>query len=755
MNIRSKGRRRRPNRSSAEGILTPSNRLFEKISKEVSLKSLKEDVIASIRNRESLIDRIREILVAENKNKKKARSRINAEAKSNQTKKMFYALHNASLCVVEAIITINLTSQSMGCQDSTNCLSASITRPNYQSPPGQNMLTFSWMGQNYLIKMMTDLQFMCKFKEIMEILLPEKKTLYRNPFLIPLDLDEVMGYEPDVSSVSSDSKNNRMTRIPWEINVPRVKRAASRILFEEHRSVYGDSNVLHVFPKSINKKGGDFVQIILPPSPKLDLTELEKIVTFKDLSFDDALIIGCVRLLLGCDIEGVPVHGDSIPKQSIFKLARQPIEIIFHELCVPENEVKAVSIGKRVLFNIYSMMARNGIKAELLITETSNSISSLKTWLCNVISREWEMQGLKSKDAEVMGTKVKMGEKTKNYVENTKFPCEKDVKSSLTIDINTKCIDIGIDVDVQIDDVCHSQKVCMDTVSPAPIWKTVSVTEGSHKVNVFEGNLVDSIHTGDVIRIGHPLHSSDYTVSRIENSCFFIAEAFDHSSVLRHELEQEDENISRLYSPSKRINKANLEYKGISKEDQSNDEIKSEVLNVKKPRTISEARIWKVVPFSDDKRLEWRKEYDNGFVSRIPSAKKGYKEHFGIKLNWKDVERCCSDTKYNPDTSIHQQRLHYFECVSLDDIILETYKTVCQSWHPTTSTIDNVKWAKLARIMKFLSTVTNSNHEVDMAFFRHSHQRKLDAQQFKGVLLDMALQKYSSARYDGGVSGKR
>ena len=117
------------------------------------------------------------------------------------------------------------------------------------------------------------------------------------------------------------------------------------------------------------------------------------------------------------------------------------------------------------------------------------------------------------------------------------------------------------------------------------------------------------------------------------------------------------------------------------------------------------------------------------------------------------MEKKCYDTVCNPDNSAHQQRLHYFEKISLDDIVLETYKTVCQLWHPITPTIDNVKWAKLARTMKFLSNVNNSNHEVDMAFFRHSHQRKLDIKQFKEVLLDMALLKYSSARYDTSVSG--
>ena len=661
-----------------------------------------------------------------------------------------HALHNISLCVVEAIIKVNISSQSMECKKGINCV-----MPNSISLSENEFLTFYWMGQNYLIKMMTDFQFMYNCKEMMMIMIPEKKTLYRNPFLIPLDLDEVVGYEPDISCASSASKKNRMARTPWNIDLQRIKHAASRILFEEHRAVYGDGNICHVFPRSIHKRGENMVDVTLPPFPKLDFIQLEKKVTSKDLCFDDALVLACVCLFLGCDIEGAQLCKDSIPREFIFKLAHQSIQVMFHEQCIPENEVKVVSIEKYILFNIYSMMTRNLFKEELSLEGECESITSLKTWLFHTVSREWETHESKKDDINIVYPKVDAREKPKNddiHIENI---CKSNKEES-PVDIGGKENDKGSKSSMMDDNICYPGKAFTEKkdMSPIPVWKTVYVQQGSHQVEVLEENLNKFIHVGDVIRIGHPLHSPDYNVSRVDDTCFFIAEPCHQLCVPSYKIEQVDEEtISRLYSPLRSVNNENIACKDSLNNTLTDHQITPELIDQEKQGILSETRIWKLVPNSEDKRLEWRKEYDNGFVPWFATAQKEHEEHFRIKLDWNTVEKCCYDAVCNPESSVHQQRLHYFEKISLDDIVLETYKTVCQSWHPITPTIDNVKWAKLARSMKFLSNVNNSNHEVDMAFFRHSHQRKLDIKQFKGVLLDMALQKYSSSRYDDGVSG--
>lgn len=733
-----------------EGILTPSDRLFGKISQEVSLNSLREDVIVSIRKREQIIDRMREIIQAENKGNEKGSSRINIESKSNQIKKILHALHNISLCVVEAIIKVNIMSQSMDCEESINCAPISTTQPKSLLSPMKDLLTFYWMGKNYLIKMITDFQFLCNLKEMMNIMLPEKKTLYRNPFLIPLDLDEVVGYEPDLFCTSSTSKKNRMTRTPWRINLQRVKNAASRILFEEHRAVYGDSNVCHVFPKSIHKRGGDVVDVTLPPSPKIDFIVLEKKVTSKDLCFDDALVIACVYLFLGCGITEMQINKDSIPRESIFKLARQPIQVMFRELCIPENEVKVISIQRSVLFIVYSMMMRYLFQGGLSLGEKCESISSLKTWLFHVVSREWEMNG-SSKDSEEVSPTLGVRDKTKNkdrYTKNT----YKNNRENPPIDIGGEKNDQRTESSILKDHDCNPLQGFTEKkedMSPIPVWKKVYVQEGSRQVKVLEEDLNNYIHVGDVIRIEHPRQSPDYSVSRVDDDCFFISEPCHQLCTDTYKAKQDDdERMSKAVSSLKRVNNVKMRCKDCLNNTLIDEEIIPEVIDQEKHQFFSETRIWKLVSSCEDKRLEWRREYDNGFVPWFTTPQNKYKDYFRIKLNRKTVEKKCYDTVCNPDNSAHQQRLHYFEKISLDDIVLETYKTVCQLWHPITPTIDNVKWAKLARTMKFLSNVNNSNHEVDMAFFRHSHQRKLDIKQFKEVLLDMALLKYSSARYD-------
>ena len=729
MENRSKGPRRRLYRRKeydrggrCDGILTPSDKLFDKMNAEVTNNCLKEDVICCIRNREDLIEDLREIILAENESKRNKSRKIDSDSKSNNVNKLLCALHNTSLCVVESMIKINLVSHSQ--QGPTKQIEN--THDNSQSSQHlqchQNNLTFSWMGENYLMKMISDLQFLCSFDEVMNILLPEKKTLYRNPFLIPLDLDEVIGYEPDMLSRTSELKQRRMARLPWNINLERVKRAASRILFEEHRAVYGDINIVHVFPHSKRKRNiENLIDVTLPPPPDIDFKHLREVVTSNDMTFDDALVIACVRLLLGCDIEGVNVDNDCLSKQSIFRLARQPIEIIAQEI-----GTKTVWVQKSLLSTIYTMISRNLFKAELLVISTKESIQSLKSWLLDIVSKRWYATHSSNGNSCVY---------TECNIEENRIELKKTECSSVDLEIinenkeNTS--------DYRMNDLTSTSSY-MDKsstppkeLSPVPLWTIASITKGDHKLNLVQGNWIDTVNVGDIIRIGHPYDSANYTVTRVERESIFISEAFNDLPILQ------TLTISD-----------NVGDKSVSNHDcsqhSSNHKDKSEVWK--------SARIWKLIENNNDHRLKWRKEFDSGFVPWFPTYDTLYKTNFKIKLKWKDIERNCNDTLCNPNMSVHQQRLDYFEKVPLDDIIHETYHTICHSWHPVTPMIDNVKWVRLARTMKFLSNVKNSNHEVDMAFFRHSYKRKLDLKQFKALLFDMALQKYSSSKYDSRVS---
>eukprot|EP00957_Ditylum_brightwellii_P032646 2474857-Ditylum_brightwellii.AAC.1 len=54
--------------------------------------------------------------------------------------------------------------------------------------------------------------------------------------------------------------------------------------------------------------------------------------------------------------------------------------------------------------------------------------------------------------------------------------------------------------------------------------------------------------------------------------------------------------------------------------------------------------------------------------------------------------------------------------------------------------------------MRFLRTVKNSQHEVDMAFVRHSQDRKLDLPRFHSILSDIAVIQYPSLKTKEAVA---
>jgi len=61
-----------------------------------------------------------------------------------------------------------------------------------------NSVKFSWDSGHYLLKMMNGAQFISQIRSILEIL-GSKKTLFGNPSILPLDIDEIVGYNLGVS----------------------------------------------------------------------------------------------------------------------------------------------------------------------------------------------------------------------------------------------------------------------------------------------------------------------------------------------------------------------------------------------------------------------------------------------------------------------------------------------------------------------------------------------------------------------------
>jgi len=277
---------------------------------------------------------------------------------------------------------------------------------------------------------------------------------------------------------------------------------------------------------------------------------------------------------------------------------------------------------------------------------------------------------------------------------------------------------------------------------PIPTKCTVRTAEGSCLLTVVQGNATDDLSPGDSIRIDHPHESHDYKISSdLSEKQFFLTEVFHrspdynrHRYCYRHH-QHEDDVIPWM----------------------NDDQV------FPNPQT----RLWKLIPKDKDKRLEWRIRYDDGnvpwktqYTDCDSASNLDTHTHtcFGVKMKWSQIESLCREEDAlhynNLDNAVHQQRLHYFEKVPLQEIIVSTYNSVCQ-WHPIGTYIDSVKWAKLARKMKFLSSLKNSNHQVDMAFFHHSCDRKLSIKQFTSVLQDMAALRYSFPHYNSTVSAPK
>ena len=281
---------------------------------------------------------------------------------------------------------------------------------------------------------------------------------------------------------------------------------------------------------------------------------------------------------------------------------------------------------------------------------------------------------------------------------------------------------------------------------PVPVYCSVSVTEGSTKMLALRGRLDEDLSRGDKLRISHPYYSDDFPLSSDPEENFSrheitLARAYTRSSIEREQMANStnsarEATVKRLYSSRER-NKSHGQGDKLLSPSPSKSIRKTKI-----PQSLDDARLWKLVPSDLDHRPPWRRQYDDGIappISEITECRKNF-HCFGVSLSAVDLNYMCRDV-LNPNSTVHQQRVFYFDRVPLDLVVRETYCTVCK-WHPENKTLDIVKWSKLARRMKFLACVSNSNHEIDMAFLRHCHDRKLGLCGFRQVLQNIAAIQY-------------
>jgi hypothetical protein len=722
-------------------LLSPSKSLFRTLEKEASANDQKSIIIEKIHIREKLLDRIRAFS-------------SNWCCNEEDVMSLLSQLHNVSVSIVDSIIDME-----------------SALRPEREAKTDLNSLhpgrdktdsvKFSWDGTNYLLKMLNDAQFICHFQSVLEIM-GSKKALFRNPFILPLDIDEIVGYDTGVSI----ERTQNMIRVPWDVDINRVKRASRRILFEEYRGVHIYSDIVHITRKS--DKGNDFIEFPVASVPEISWHDLD-VCTKR--SFDEAMVLCCVRLLIDDRInnEALDCH---IPRHVVMRMNEIDHQDLarFFEVVTKTGKI---TILKQVAIAIYSTILRHILKMDLLqATIANHAILSLKQWLIMVMSKH-----------EYLLTPLSIGENA--CVDQKEIPtavinCTTDDNSGLQAkdsDCNLHSSPQGEGTTLHRASMkkyylnSNDRAFLRDKV-PMPVWCTFKVTEGEQNLEVVEGMCKGVLCPGDRIRIGNPFLSRLYTIDKYcgqeyENQDhIFIREEFDHTPVLFKQFIDRDEPVALLHNPNLksrsismngRIVKPLIDSMILSTKSQDiYNTLKVETIEDREPLTFSAIKIWKLVPDHLDTRLEWRKEFDNGLVPWLQNLI-SYENcsipcHFlRVRVDMALIEQDCKDYLVDLYSNVHQQRLQYFEKVSLNDIIMETFTSVC-NWHPVGSSVDIFKWAKLARKMKFLSKVKNSNHEVDMAFLRHSRHRKLNLTQFRSILLNMATVKFPSSRYDINVS---
>lgn len=738
--IRLSGNRHRCNNhganKSSNVLLMPSQSFFEKLDDDVSTNALHEKVSNLILYREKLLDIIQG---------NTAPSDIEGQ---NELQELLYKLHATSIGIVEAIIA----AESLKCHED-------------QQIDGKT--TFLWNGENYLLKMLTDLQFMRQIPNVKDILGSDGKAFHRNPFLLPLD----------VSFEINDSTAKILERVPWEINIDSVKRGSRRILMEEKRSLYEDGNSIEV-TRTNGVGEGVTLLTVCPPFP-LNSEEIRDLLHSPQLNYDNDLVLYHVWLLICADY----TYQDSIQSAQLAKtrvdsVVRTELENILLQYDMFTNGPRKVNISKSAAIVIYSMILRHLLKLELLQIKSSEPFAKIKIWLLSIVSRTFRLSSTKIDVALLQFHRdtSTVNDCSLNPLKTMDTVALKDSTNASTILHDHEAIEHEPNPSKCLN--AHKRQKEMQLLkdhTSVPIWCTVSVTEGCRKLKVNGRKYHQDILPGDKIRIGHPLHSINYTVCANKDepsgarskdcSYICISEPFDYSPVLYELFKEKDESVELLHDPHFKTRQKTAQPEKFhpltsltileSSSEEAFEDTRQEFAHHASTRpslSFAKIRIWKLVSMELDRRLQWRRDFDNGFVPWYDLPLDAVKcEHFRVELDVSNVEKDCFDSISNPYPCVHQQRLHYFERVHLDGIIIETYDTVC-NWHPVSSSIDIFKWAKLARGMKFLSRVKNSNHEVDMAFLRHSNNRTLDLNRFKSVLLDMASLNFPSSRYDSRVS---
>ncbi len=743
---------------SKEILIFPSSKVFKRIDCDIELK---EQVVQSIRNREKFVDSLRCFL--SDKDLPKSHSRFS---------RILFSLHSSALSVTDTIVA-----WSKKFPRSTPILHNGDVIFNDKQHS---------QGKNYMLNMLTDLSFADNFL-LSKKLIKKGESLWRNPFVLKMNVDEIIKYIPGSSfpttyNLQIGHTNNSKFHSSWNIDTHRVKEASYQILHVE-QTVFGQQKHPKIcqIMTDRNTRPISFYHV---PLPLLNNQELYQYINMEDPPLAAALVVSCARLILGCnDTVLQKIHFFS--RELAYELLQQPLSLMLNKMYALEEQKQTISI--HVVRLIHPVIMHEHLSPKILENELCHSIANLAEWIRSVVNsfmEEYEqneefvnlsldnrcsVDTPSTKEArmnimtderlepmeeepeqtsdreeipeEEVSTKIKR--KKKKTKKLTKGPYPKIKMESLGNKCNQK----------KEEDDCDEYDLSLNK-NAIPISCLVQVIEGSKMVRVLEGSSQE-LSNGDIIRIDHVHFSPNWKVTEINNSdgkgeYWIISRPYDHTSILNKISFQNNDPLLRLYDPySKKVNTTDGCLKKNNVSDQNKhifdvlgnraDCEKKLSLGVEKRDrfTLKYVQVWRFIEKSDDDRPKWKIMYDNKDIpwQSMYSNSEEYFERFNVKVNLAQIEEQCKDSS-DPRNTSNQQRLHHFVHVPLQLILSETFNTVCK-WHPAGNHIDNVKWAKLARKMNFLSIVKNPNHEADMVFLRHCRDRKLNLTGFENVLKEI------------------
>ena len=340
--------------------------------------SLKRDAVDCVTSRESVIERLKQVAFKDPMTTKSHISRLLQE------------LTNCGLSCVESIESWRIAATakgytSIGSATGPNAAGARLppiaSNDGRGSSPEQRQsphVYFRWRGHNYLLKMLTDLDFISSMPSIMEVL-PRDTKISRNPFLLEHNVDEL-------NLLKRDDHN-----VEGRADIFRARKASRVILMEEKEEAIRNQREEDEKDRSAARRrmdaqlhdAGDFeneedvidIDNTLPPAPSVNTRELKVFSKLSHPPLAISMILACIKILL------TPSNDLPALNRKVLRAAmRKPLPVISRLKIFNPN----LPIKEKVLEALSPVVTNPKFSPEA-IKKMSESIGSLTAWLKDVV----------------------------------------------------------------------------------------------------------------------------------------------------------------------------------------------------------------------------------------------------------------------------------------------------------------------------------------------------------------------------------